>query len=82
MGEPRKTKPLGELMRGPGRVTTCPECGREHACLVQNTYHTLSKGRRRLRKCRFCGYAVTETVPPIQIDGASTVQRDEGDSQA
>ncbi len=74
---PRPTKPLGDLMAGDGRAkTTCPKCGREHACYAVNSYSTLSFGRRRLRKCRFCDYAATETVPAPIIEGETSVIRD------
>ena len=66
----RPTRPIGELLAGGGRApTTCPHCERDHAFLTSNSYLTASKGRRRLRQCRFCGHATHETVPaPVPDD--------------
>lgn len=73
---PRPCKPLGELMAAAGgrAVTTCPDCGREQAFHVTNTKKWTGK---RLRKCRFCGYAHDELVPKPVIVSETTFSRDE-----
>ena len=76
--EPRPVKPIAELLAAAGgrAPTTCPGCGREHACYATSSYQTLRFGRRRLRKCRFCEYAHTETVPAPVIEGEVTAVRE------
>ena len=62
--------PLNAMMNGNGHSqTTCPHCGRTHGFLVTNTWQA-SKGKRRLRQCRFCGHFQNETVPKPVIDGS------------
>jgi len=69
----RPTKPIAELLSGGGRgQTTCPRCEKEHAFLATNSYRTASMGRRRLRQCRLCNYAESETVPPAVPDRLET----------
>jgi hypothetical protein len=67
---PRKRVPISEFISGSAdrSLLTCPGCGRENAFYVTNTWRA-SGAKRRLRKCRFCGYAANETVPEPIRDG-------------
>ena len=56
---------LAEIIHGgsAGRsLIVCPECGKP-VFFAANTYYLVDGTKRRLRKCRFCQYAASETVP-------------------
>jgi hypothetical protein len=75
MPDPSEAKSLAEHLFGSSagrRGLVCPGCGRE-GFYVQNVYYTISGEKRRLRRCRFCGHAASETVPEAVPDGGSEV---------
>ena len=61
------SRSLHEIIHGSGPCgRECPECERE-GLVVHNTYYLADGTKRRLRKCRFCDYSVTETVNVVVV---------------
>jgi hypothetical protein len=70
MSKPKRT--LQEIIHGSAASgRECPECERM-GLIVTNTYYTADNTKRRLRQCRFCGYAVTENVSVVVVENVET----------